>query len=128
MRIPSLLLVFLSACHYPYPILVAASGLLIPPSPEHKPLSVAGARVQIVADAAATCSFIGLATGVAGNKDQYQGSTEQDMLNYRAAARVALRNAVGAAGGTHVIVDGEELFGGPHMGDTVILRGRAFRC
>jgi hypothetical protein len=128
MRIRNLALLFLVGCKYPYPILVAASGMLIPPSAMKKPLSVEGARVEIVPDAAATCAFLGLATGVGGNKDHYQGTTEQDMLNWRAEARVALRNAVGAAGGTHVIVDGEELFGGPHMGDTVILRGRAFRC
>ena len=124
----ALLALALVGCHYPYPVFVSSGGgMFVPPRVAKEPLSPAGAKVVVVTEAPA-CGFLGLATGVGGAKDQYQPSADGDVPKHREEALVALRNVVGARGGTHVVIDATAVYGSVHQWEQVILRGRAFRC
>jgi hypothetical protein len=117
----------LSGCTYPYPVLAASSGATIPVNVANKPLSEQGARVTVVAEPP-SCSFLGLATGVGGLRDENAAKDDSGLPAYREEAVVALRNVVGARGGTHVVVDATMLDGRAEAWAKVLLRGRAFRC
>jgi hypothetical protein len=107
--------------------------------PSYDPLDERGARVLVVPAAPANCLFVGLATGVGGVKKTYEGGSDARYGEFQAQAVVALRNAVGAAGGTHTVVDAEVTFfhrmGGPYriggpdseLG-AVLVRGPALVC
>lgn len=128
MRLVSLLLAcVLAGCTYPYPIMAAASGFVIPPSTKREPLSEKGARVTVVAEPPA-CAMIGLATGVGGLKDVWESTGDGDTPKYREQAIVALRNVVGELGGTHVVIDATVLYGRVDRYSNMLLRGRAYRC
>jgi hypothetical protein len=116
-----------SACAIPYPVLHAAGPFVIPPSPSSDPLG-AGARVTLVTTAPPGCRSLGLATGVGGIADQYQPYSNAQYAEWRAQALVALRNAVGEAGGTHTRVDAEVRFTKQGVLTHVLVRGDALAC
>jgi hypothetical protein len=118
----------LAGCSIPYPVAVAAGPFVIPPSPAKEPLSERGARVQVVPVAPPGCLFLGLATGVGGAPDQYQGIGDRYLQAYQAEAVVALRNAVGEVGGTHTVVDAEVQHSGREGLKDIVLRGPALLC
>jgi len=123
----------LVGCSVPYPLLTSGGPFEVPPSPSHDPLDDRGGRVLLVPAAPANCRFLGLATGVGGVTETYQGGSDSRYGEFQAQAVVALRNAVGAAGGTHTIVDAEVTFfnrmgGSESTLAAVLVRGPALAC
>jgi hypothetical protein len=129
MRLEALLFaVCVLGCTSPYPVFIGSSGFVVPPSVKREPLSAGGAKVQVV-QTAPQCTFIGLATGVGGIKDQYEPNDDARRAKFADEAMIALRNTVAEHGGTHVIVDGREDYANSRLeSEYVLLRGRAFRC
>jgi hypothetical protein len=120
-------------CAVPYPVVTAGGPFEVPPSPSRDPLDDRGARVTVVATAPAGCRFLGLATGVGGAKSGSLEAGEPHFGEYREQALVALRNAVGAVGGTHVVPDAEVTFfhpvnTNPSTLTAVLVRGPALSC
>lgn len=92
-----------------------------------EPLSDKRARVAVVGEPPA-CAMTGLATGVGGLKDGYESTGDGGVAHYRADAVIALRNALGDRGGTHVAIDATVLYGRIDRWANVLLCGRAYRC
>lgn len=122
-----------AGCAVPFPIVTAGGPFEVPPSPSREPLDERGARVTVVATAPAGCRFLGLATGVGGKTSDSLEAGEPHFGEYRDQALVALRNAVGAVGGTHVVPDAEVTFFNqvnmnPSTITAVLVRGPALSC
>lgn len=117
-----------AGCSVPYPLFVSAGGLQVHPGSNPTALTAEGARVQVVSVAPPGCAFLGLATGVGGASDQYEPGGVAFLRAWQDQAVVALRNAVGAVGGTHTIVDGEMQWSSGSDLRNVLVRGPALRC
>jgi hypothetical protein len=116
-----------AACSVPYPVVVSAGGFEVHPSVTAPTLTAAGGRVQVVSFVPPGCAFLGLATGVGGAADQYERGGAEYLRTWQDQAVVALRNAVGEAGGTHTIVDAEVQWTSNNLRN-VLVRGPALRC
>lgn len=116
-----------TGCPVPYPVVISGGPFEVPPGPSREPLDARGARVQVVAAAPPRCRFLGLATGVGGVEDSNDPGSDARYGELQARAVVALRNAVGAAGGTHTVVDAEETFFKREL-QAVLVRGPALAC
>lgn len=118
----------LSACSIPYPVTVNSGPLVVPPSPDRKPLGV-GASVMVVTVPPTQCRYLGLGTGVGGVEPTDPPASPQRDAIVRARALVSLRNAVGDVGGSHVTVDAEEAWThGSQAITEIVVRGGAFAC
>ncbi|MEM1028776.1 MAG: hypothetical protein AAGN82_00405 [Myxococcota bacterium] len=116
-----------TGCSIPFPVLRNAGPFEVPVNAAHAPLEK-GRRVVVVAQAPRGCLFLGLATGVGGRENQYEGTADVRYREFRREAVVALRNAVGRVGGTHVRVDAEVIVSVREGVTHVLLRGPALRC
>lgn len=114
-------------CSVPYPVVVAGGPFEVPPARAQEPLGARGALVQVTAAPPAGCRFLGLATGVGGAEDAFDVGSDARYPEFQAKAIVALRNAVGAAGGTHTVVDAEVTFSKREL-FAVLVRGPALAC
>lgn len=123
----------LAGCAVPYPVVISGGPFEVPPSPSRDPLDARGSRVLVVPAAPQGCRFLGLATGVGGVESAQNPGSDARYGEFQAQAVVALRNAVGAVGGTHTIVDAEVTFfanpSGPNNAlSAVLVRGPALAC
>lgn len=131
MLLRNALLLFIATtigCSVPYPLVTAGGPFEVPASGSTDPLDVHGARVQVVAAPPPRCSFLGLASGVGSVKDQYEPTSDARYPEFQARALVAIRNAVGKVGGTHVVIDAEVTRFNRRGLEAVVIRGPALAC
>jgi hypothetical protein len=125
--IAAFVVTFGAGCKVPYPVVVNAGPFVVPPTSAREPLQE-GARVLVLPQAPPGCLFLGLATGVGGIADQYEGTSDSRFPEFQRRALTALRNAVARVGGTHTVVDAEVTFTEPRGVTHVLLRGPALLC